>query len=356
MNLSLSIFSRPVVFLLAAAFCYSCTACDLLGIGSNDNDRDPVLPDTTSSQFTWRVDTVGFINTFLRDVAIIDSNNIWVVGEIPERDFSAGEMFNLLRWDGEDWNREQIPFNWPTDDRTIYPDIDQIIAFKNDDILIRAGGILVRWDGATYSTDRRLRNIIQENLNGMSGVIQDNMYFFGDGGSLFEYQGIGYRRVGTGTNENLLFAAFANDTLKFGGEHTLLQYVNGQVIPEFNPDTLPQFQLQGRYRDVWYSGTHWWYGTSSGLYRFSPDSGYVDMGTIGTNLIGGTGDNDVVAVSSVGEVYHWNGVRLTRQNTPFGNSDLPRPRGIAVYNNKIMVVGWLADIGKGFILTGERQN
>ncbi|MFQ6605929.1 MAG: hypothetical protein ACE5D8_10345, partial [Fidelibacterota bacterium] len=38
--------------------------------------------DTTSHNFTWEIDTLGNYGSYLNDVAIIDENNIWVVGNI----------------------------------------------------------------------------------------------------------------------------------------------------------------------------------------------------------------------------------------------------------------------------------
>ncbi|MDA3871728.1 MAG: hypothetical protein PF551_05180 [Candidatus Marinimicrobia bacterium] len=39
-----------------------------------------ITMDTTSHNFTWTIDTLGIYGSSLRDVAIIDENNIWVVG------------------------------------------------------------------------------------------------------------------------------------------------------------------------------------------------------------------------------------------------------------------------------------
>ena len=57
--------------------------------------------DTTSHNFTWDIDTLGISGT-LRDVQIIDENNIWVVGEI-ETDTAT---YNAAHWNGNDWEMD----------------------------------------------------------------------------------------------------------------------------------------------------------------------------------------------------------------------------------------------------------
>ena len=47
--------------------------------------------DTTSYNFIWKIDTLGNYGSYLKDVAVIDENNIWVVGNIrvPDPDSSS---------------------------------------------------------------------------------------------------------------------------------------------------------------------------------------------------------------------------------------------------------------------------
>ena len=72
--------------------------------------------DTTSNDFTWTIDTLGSYGSYFNDVAIIDENNIWVVGNIvvpdPDSSFNGTgwKEYNAARWDGEQWNLKQIPF------------------------------------------------------------------------------------------------------------------------------------------------------------------------------------------------------------------------------------------------------
>ncbi|MCK6615173.1 MAG: glucosyl transferase, partial [Ignavibacteriaceae bacterium] len=68
--------------------------------------------DTTSHSFTWETFTFGeHSSSTLYDVAIIDENNIWAVGEIYMKD-SLGNpdpnAYNAVHWDGTNWELKKI--------------------------------------------------------------------------------------------------------------------------------------------------------------------------------------------------------------------------------------------------------
>lgn len=68
--------------------------------------------DTTSHAFTWEKFEFGeYSSSFIRDVDIIDSNNIWAVGEIYMNDSLGSPDFtpyNAVHWDGEEWEVKRI--------------------------------------------------------------------------------------------------------------------------------------------------------------------------------------------------------------------------------------------------------
>ena len=68
----------------------------------------------TSHNFTWQTWEFGQnSNSVLYDVAIIDENNIWAVGEIYMND-SLGNpdpnAYNAVHWDGNNWELKRIPY------------------------------------------------------------------------------------------------------------------------------------------------------------------------------------------------------------------------------------------------------
>lgn len=205
-------------------------------------------------------------------MAILNSNNIWIVGNIPEEDFEGGNRFNLLRISHSDTTKERIPDNWPNPNNSSILSINQINILDDEQIGFLMGAVFVYWNGHRFITDDRLRRKVEYNINLFEGPALDKLFFLGNNGTLFKKDAAGYMEIETDLTSDNSVAYFANDTLKIGTEHALRQYMDWQVIPEFPPDA------PGRYYDIWHSGTTWWYATSRGQYRFSPDSGYVQIG------------------------------------------------------------------------------
>ncbi len=69
----------------------------------------PVVPppivqiDTTRHEINWIIDDIGEYGSILRDVAIIDENNIWAVGELFKRFTVMTLAYNVVHWDGQKW-------------------------------------------------------------------------------------------------------------------------------------------------------------------------------------------------------------------------------------------------------------
>ncbi len=68
----------------------------------------------TSHNFTWQTWEFGqHSSSVLYDVAIIDENNIWAVGEIYMND-SLGNpdpnAYNAVHWDGNNWELKRLRF------------------------------------------------------------------------------------------------------------------------------------------------------------------------------------------------------------------------------------------------------
>jgi len=62
--------------------------------------------DTTSHDFSWEVTKISDrLDIRLHDVSIINENNIYVVGHIPNPE---GDNYNVVHWDGTKWNLERI--------------------------------------------------------------------------------------------------------------------------------------------------------------------------------------------------------------------------------------------------------
>src|SRR5690606_22031490 len=107
--------------------------------GNNaSNELSLTTMDTTSHNFTWQTFEFGIQTNVSRlfDVAIINENDIWAVGEIYMND-SLGNpdpsCYNAVHWDGLSWELKKIKTN--ACGGVDYPPIKAIITFSSNEIL-----------------------------------------------------------------------------------------------------------------------------------------------------------------------------------------------------------------------------
>lgn len=117
----------------------------------SSNELSVTTMDTTSHNFTWQTWTFGeHSSSVLYDVAIIDENNIWCVGEIYMND-SLGQpdpkRYNAVIWNGINWNVIRIPYTYQGTD--FYHPIQSVFAFGPNDIWFCGNGV-IRWNGSSF--------------------------------------------------------------------------------------------------------------------------------------------------------------------------------------------------------------
>ena len=110
--------------------------------------------DTTSNNFTWQTFTFGGEagSGKLSDVAIINENDIWAVGEIniPDTNENGYTTYNAVHWDGSNWELKKIPSIICGTKSIIYSPLYALFQFGQDNILFSDGGEIIYWNGSNY--------------------------------------------------------------------------------------------------------------------------------------------------------------------------------------------------------------
>jgi hypothetical protein len=153
--------------------------------------------DTTSHNFTWQTFTFGqHSSSGLYDVAIIDENNIWAVGEIYMKD-SLGNpdpsLYNLLKWDGTSWRPERVYFK-NNQGQTFLALMKSIFTFDRNDIWIGLDQI-IRWDRIKYYSIEIPNTIFHSWINKMWGSSNSDLYVVGDGGNIAHWDGTKWTKI-----------------------------------------------------------------------------------------------------------------------------------------------------------------
>ncbi len=338
---------------------------------SHDNE-----PDTTSNAFTWTIDTLGnpqYGSSSLSDVAIVDEDDIWAVGNIAT---DSGE-YNAARWDGERWQMIRIaPAGY-------FGPITAVYAFSSNDIWFGKYGLAFHYNGTVITRYEPSNSSFpgMPSINAIWGTSSSNLYFVGNSGTIVYYDGATFTREGSGIQDDigaitgvpgsLLFAVYSNFTTANSG---VLQAQDGAWHVLFNEATVNNWpptdftQPSGSYSEVFVAGDTAYIGCAS-LYAWNWQTGQgrlVPLETMhwrlgwGTQLVNGTGSNDLWVVKSVPsglQVVHYNG--QTWQSYPtlqFHDGHRTVPTGMAVSKQQVVIAGDHWDANHAVVIRGKRND
>jgi hypothetical protein len=162
--------------------------------------------DTTSHNFTWQTWTFGDIgSSVLYDVAIIDKNNIWAVGEIMIKDSIGNgyKTYNAVHWNGVKWELKRIPSIICGNNTIVFSAIYSIYAFNENNIFFTDGGEIIHFDGISYKQDCSINSLLTGKINKLWGTSSSDLYAVGNNGNIAHYNGTKWTKIESGTDLNI---------------------------------------------------------------------------------------------------------------------------------------------------------
>ncbi len=281
--------------------------------------------DTTSHDFDWQVYTFGGQNgsSVFYDVAIIDENDIWAVGEIHTAETDRWNEdstkwippYNAAHWDGEKWTLLHVNGNGSP--------IHVIQAFATNDIWFQ--GVL-QWDGLKYTLNNKNFPLMSNGdgwrMNKMWGISSDDFYVVGNKGMMAHYDGTGWTKIESGTDIDIrdIYGSYNSKTdeyeilcvasnLGVNQQIKFFQIKNNMAI-DLPLDGLTYF-LDG----IWFSPNSKYYIVGTGIfknnrfYRAQPWKTYAPgvVTSYYTHAIAANDINDIIAVGAYNEIVHFNG-------------------------------------------------
>ena len=360
-RLLIAVSAAPSVMLgLAASLFVSCV----------HTSEPPIqLPDTTSHNFTWKVEHLGDgISSFLEDVAIINDSLAYAVGAVYVRD-SVGnwdpDAFNVVKWNGSEWKLLRIPFVGVCTAVT-YPPITAIWGFSQNSILLTNGGSIVTYDGVTASMDCRMNSLLVGAINKIFATTAEDIYAVGNSGAIVHYGNGTWQKVESGTTLPIqdIWGSVASTT--YGTEvlalastkylapvaMKLLRLQEAAVTP------VSDAGLPGSLSGLWFSPGRQYYVVGDGLYMKDQASTQtpwvrVDVGVTGYNeAIRGNSANDIMAVGHFGTILHYNGTTWHNYQNEIPILQDAVLHAVAVKGNLVVAVG--EDFGHGVVAVGRR--
>ena len=312
--------------------------------------------DTTSHNFTWETfEFGGGSSSILSDVAIINENDIWAVGEIYTKDTytydSNGvwqQPYNAVHWNGSKWELKRmlrVGVNNVSKINTVY-------AFGENDVWFDG---LLKWNGeelTLHSNNFPLSsNGTGWRINSMWGESSNNFYVVGNGGNIAHYNGSSWSKIVSGTNldiqdiygslnpktNNYEIIAIASNNFQNNGLEVL-------SIKNSTSTKLSTANLSSDISGIWFMPKRKYFITGGGIfkkndiydskswYKYPSNSFY----TYYTNSIDGTDYNHIVTSGSYGEILHFNGSTWYNYRSMLNVSSMDIIR-IRTHGNNLMV-------------------
>ena len=298
-------------------------------IKHSSNEITVTTLDTTSHNFTWQTFSFGdHSNSILRDVVVIDENNIYAAGTIYLND-SLGQAdphpYTIAYWNGQNWLFKKI---YDTNNQLI-PSIRGIKAFSLTDIWLADGGIH-KWDGisdqANISFDRISLIGGEENgqsVNGFYGTSPDNLFGFGWKGMITKYNIDSWQKMQSGTTVDLLDIWGSPDgtiwACGYTGDYVntvLLRYdgVSWNKVYEGSPNNQNNNEYIGPIAGIWTNSKFFTYVTNWAFIYTQPNKNALDINRITPWFsdvafsMRGTNHNNIFISGQHGLVGHFNGI------------------------------------------------
>jgi len=344
-----------VLFILAQY--YSC---------NNSGITPPDGSDTTSHNFSWRVDALGEGNSsVLNDVAIINDTLAYAVGEIYLQNDPT--PYCLAKWDGKQWGlRRLYYYNQQSGATNPLYSVKGIFAFSSTDIWLAPGSVF-HWNGTDSLTDFSFNRLTLSDPNAtvykLWGTSSSNLYGVGNAGTVIFFNGSGWQKLSSGTTVDIqdiwgasfdvrgihLQTILAVASLQNHGRALDLLQINGTSVTK-----LDTAGLHVNESGVWFNEQRV-YVVGNGVFSKSSlaePTWNADktQPLIYKRSIRGNGWNDVFIVGDFGLVSHFNGSGWKTYG------ELTMPTGlllrVAVRGNLIIAVGFVDN--KAVAILGRR--
>ena len=320
--------------------------------------------DTTSHHFQWQQFVIEspYGTGLFYDAAIVNENDIWVVGEVYSDSVKPWLRYNAAHWDGQHWELKRIP--WDDNGYPRYNILKTIFYFKEGKIWFAGNGIIEYWNNSFINVE------ISQNvwgpvlINKIWADAPDNIYIAGGGGYIARYNGSKWKKVYSGTQYsfwdiwgNIIPATERNEIMAVASR--LLEPPVGKKvirIKDYTSKSVPDSGLPFSISSVWFIPGVKYYIAGDGLFsvhklgdRWKKETGIPQLYK---NSIRGNDLNDIFIAGDFGLLSHFNGKKWKHFNDLF-SANVLFFNSVTLKENIVVAVG-LSVTGEGIIVLGKR--
>lgn len=305
-------------------------------------------PDTTSSNFTWTVDTIGGPGSILYDCSVINDTLAYAVGLVmPWDSVGRSNTFywdNAAVWNGKTWRPMQVPFYY--NGQKTFTTLYAVFAFGPNDILFSGGGDIEHWNGTTSTTDYSVNSVISGQINEIWGQSSSDFYVVGNGGTIVHYLNGSWTKVQTGTTlpfqdiwgDGGQVLAVGSDKFGLGGKY--LVQLNGNTSVHLDDSIPTAVSLSG----VWFVPDQKYLLVGDGVLTkdsLSSRIWHYDYNRTAASYysfaIRGEGMDNIAIAGGYGDISFYNGAHWTEYKRLYNPID--QLRSVSIKGNVIIAAG-----------------
>jgi hypothetical protein len=346
------------------------------------NELSVTTMDTTSHNFTWQSFTFGGIggSSVLYDVAIIDENNIWAVGEIYMND-SLGRpdpsAYNAVHWDGQRWELKRI-YTYSNCSSVDFAPLKSIYAFSYDNIVVTSGGGMWWYNGIKWNAECSINPLLTGAINKLWGSSSEDLYAVGNNGNIAHYQNGSWSKIESGTSialKDICGTPDGKEIWTCGWNYQTGQSMIQKITESasgiiWDSEVLdPKFVFSGLINSICSNGNSEFVFVGGQVYRQSlldgrlakrewintvNGSNVLELGNYGYR-IKSSNKNNIAVVGDAAMIWHYNGSTWYKFTVLYNEED--RLYGLAIIDNLIVAVGKRyvpGTLGLGLIIIGRR--
>jgi hypothetical protein len=300
--------------------------------------------DTTRNFTYWQIDTLGVSKknlgvsktSFVHDVAIINENDMWAVG-----DFSVGDsLYNAVHWDGLTWTLKTIYYIYQG--QRYFSPLRAVYGFSANDVWVGSTQPM-HWNGTVWEQFDITSSIFNGYIFKIWGTSSNNVYIVGTNGAIAHFDGVGWSAMQSGTTLALtdVFGVSSTELYVSGDQPSqglgIILKSNGitwQTIVEsafIDSSVLFKPKLYGETVGVWrdeqgtlytvgnlmyqYKNGRWDYVHSFPGNRLNGNPNYRYHGFL--TAIRGNTANDIVVAGEFNTLRHFNGAKWSEVGLPY---------------------------------------
>ncbi len=276
----------------------------------------------TSHEIEWKTYYFGNCGgSDFSDVAILDDENIWVVGEMDSCCNGKYELYNLLKWDGVSWKVEGVK-TYTCYPRKVVTPFSCIELSTEKEVFISGNTSLLKWGNSEWSILAHFYDdpvdVFHSQVTSMEYLEDDEIYLGSvNDGSIYHYEkGKWDKYKGEGL-EGGISDIYSYVDSKSGERRVLVGMTqvlskSTRGIFEVNNDELTCLEWDGNLRvsSIWSKNGYPIYACGDGVY-VNRGKGWKEiegLPLLYSTSIKGNASNNIFVVGGFGYIAHYNGV------------------------------------------------